>query len=147
MFPDSFALQDCLPNESVAKRMLTKEKNDIWNHRNSETHVIMKYESLSYLTLSAGNWQNPQKIRMESSLLDIKKAYSFISCACHLTSINVHKRLKSYESSLVYNYFSSSVISKVSNCLVWMFPFSTFRRLSWVERKCDLKARQEKKGK
>lgn len=94
MFPDSFALQDCLPSDSVAKHMLTKEKNGISDHRNSETHVIMKYESLSYLTLSAGNWQNPQKMRRGSSLLDIKKVYAFISCACHLNSINVQKRLK-----------------------------------------------------
>lgn len=84
MFSDSFAPQDCLPSDSVAKHMLTKEKNGISNHRNSKTRAIMKYEFLSYLTLSAGNWQNPQKMRKGSSLLDIKKAYSFISCAYNL---------------------------------------------------------------
>lgn len=69
-------------------------KNGISDHRNSETCVTMKYESLSYLTLPAGNWQNPQKMRRGSSLLDIKKAYSFISCAYHLQNTNVPKRLK-----------------------------------------------------
>lgn len=92
MFLDLFALQDCLPSDSVAKHTLTKEKMAF--QITEIQRLTLKYEPLSYLTLSAGNWQNPQKMRRGSSLFAIQKAYSFISCAYHLQSINVCKRLK-----------------------------------------------------
>lgn len=88
----------------------------------------MKYESLSYLSLSARNWQHSHKMRRGSSLLDIEKVYSLISCQYHLQSINAHIRLKAMN-QVWYIIICLHVLSAKYPTACLRLSFSTFRRL------------------
>ena len=105
----------------------------------------MKYESLSYLSLSAGNWQHPPKMRRGSSLLDIKKVYSLISCQYHLQSINAHIRRKAMN-QVWYIIIFLHVLSVKHPTACLSLSIQHLQEATRVQRKLDLKARQEKKS-